>query len=465
MSDYFDKTANGNTLFTKLNTLNGRVDSIEQNGAQSGVTYDVPQTLGEYYCVRKAQDLIAASSYLTATIVVPDGLTATETYNAGDTYVGIPYTSTVVDNTFVPNHVSFDTFFTALSDPNSYAYTVVPKANNTRAHLYYGSVCTEFACYCLGIKPIIHINAELFCVDGMELVTQDAQAAHIGYLLNSEGRGDRYHVMVVIGVKRLNGVVTHVTIAEQTAYSQNTRSVEYSASDFNDALSSTWTMMKYNKLEENTYEPLLSPVRMPYHNKNIMPAKGDKANWSNTENVIIHVLDAGSYTDYIVYRDGEQYSTAAINGTTIDLGVLPYGKYSMVLTDGTNKSAPVEWIVVDMNMTATARSGGIVRFTWSSKNAVPVACCWANPYTYFMMPTFEVTKEDIVVGYKDTKPSTSNNIVADITEYSDMQSQYEIWYNYYRAGSTIRPRMLFETEFGIITTDWGTSANNITYIA
>lgn len=464
MSTYFDKAQNGNTLFEKLNDVEERVAEIEENdtgggSAASGVTNDVPQTLGEYYCVRKAMEMIEASSYLTNTIITP-ARPNTQTFNAGDTYKGVPYSSTRKWNTFVPNHVSFDTFFTALSDPNSYAYSIHPHAN-THEYLYYGCVCTEFVCYCLGIKRIRHTNMEMFGIPGMELVSvQDAQSMRIGYIINAQSINNTSHVQVCIGVKRNNGVVTHVTLAEETSRQPNTRAIEYTAEEFN-AMLDTYTILKYNKLDENTYEPLKSPLKMPYFNKNIMPAKGDKANWSTTEDVVINVLNAASYTDYTVYKDGVQHSTASFSGTTINLGTLPYGKYSMVLTDGVNKSAPVEWIVVDMHMTAEARSGGIVRFTFSSKNAVPLACAWGAS-DYMLYVTYDIDKEDIVKGYKDTSLSNEPYVNHEIPRYSGMgTSQYQWWFG--AGNSKVYPRMFFETEFGIISTDW--VSNGITYIS
>lgn len=469
MSTYFNQSDNGNTHFQKLNTLEDRVKTIEDNGASpaSGVTEDVPKTLGEYYCVRKAQEMIATSAYLTNSMTVPqtNETPNTKTLPAGDSMSGVPYSSTKKYNGFVPNHVSFESFFTALSDPNSNAYLVHPHSG-VHEYLYYGLVCTEFVCHCLGIKPIIHTNGEMFGVDGIELVEQqDAQAMHIGYIINVQNRNGRSHVEVCIGVKRNNGVVTHVTLAECTGRSYpNCRAVEYTAQEFN-ALLNTFTILKYNKLEENTYEPLMSSYKMPIYNKNIMPAKGNKSNWSDTESVVVNVLDAGSYTDYIVYRDGVQHSTASFSGSSINLGVLPWGKYSMVLTDGTNKSAPVEWIVVDMHMTATARSGEIVRFSFSSLNAVPVACCWAYPGDFMIYCTYKVTKEDIQKGYKDTSLSTDPWACNGVEDYSNMGSQYAWFHNVVPGNGTIRPRMFFETEFGIITTDPGTSSNNVTLLS
>jgi len=462
MTQQFNKSENGNQLFEKLNTINQEVEALKDGGGgssptQTGITHDVPETLGEYYLVRKAQEMIEASAYLVGAIAAPN-----RAYSAGDTLKGLPYSSTKKENTFVPNHVSFETYFTALSDPNSYAYTVHPHSG-AYEYLYYGAVCGVFACYCLGIT-MRHTNWDMFGIPGIEKVAvQDAQSMRIGYLANTAKNGHT-HVRVCIGVTRNNGVVTHVLMAEST--DPVTRAAEYTAEEFNATLTD-YTILKYNKLEENTYEPLSSAYRMPIYNKNLMPKKGNKANWSTTEDVVIDVLDKGSYTNYVVERDGSQYSTAAIgSGTTINLSQLPFGKYKMYFVDGSNnKSGYVEWIVVDMHMTVTARSGGIVRFAFSSANATPVACCWARPNDYMINLVYDVDKEDIQKGYKDTELSTAQMANYGVTGYDGKATQYDMYHTYYTTGGNkIRPRMFFKTEFGIITTDWGTDADNITYI-
>lgn len=124
MTQQFNQSENGVQLFNKLNTLNQEVETLKTEGggsAQTGITHDVPETLGEYYLVRKAEEMVNVSAYLKGTIAAPN-----HTYSAGDTIVGLPYSSTRKENTFVPNHVSFETYLTALSDPNSYAYTKNP---------------------------------------------------------------------------------------------------------------------------------------------------------------------------------------------------------------------------------------------------------------------------------------------------------------------------------------------------
>lgn len=460
MTQQFNQSENGAQLFNKLNTLNQEVETLKTEGggsAQTGITHDVPETLGEHYLVRKAEEMIEASAYLVGQIKAPN-----HTYNTGDTLKGLPYSSTKKENTFVPNHASFETYFTALSDPNSYAYTVHPHSG-AYEYLYYGVVCGVFACYCLGIT-MRHTNWDMFGIPGIEKVAvQDAQSMRIGYLANTAKNGHT-HVRVCIGVTRNNGVVTHVLMAEST--DPVTRAVEYTAEEFNATLTD-YTILKYNKLEENTYEPLKSAYRMPIYNKNLMPKKGNKANWSTTEDVIIDVLDKGSYTNYVVEREGIQHSTAAIgSSTTINLGQLPFGKYKMYFVDGSNnKSGYVEWIVVDMHMTVTAMSGGIIRFAFSSANATPVACCWGRPNDCMLLLVYDVDKEDIQKGYKDTELSTAQMANYGVTGYDGKTTQYDMYHTYYTTGGNkIRPRMFFKTEFGIISTDWGTSEDDITYI-
>jgi hypothetical protein len=117
-------------------------------------------------------------------------------------------------------------------------------------------------------------------------------------------------------------------------------------------------------------------------------------------------------------------------------------------------------------MTVTARSGGIIRFAFSSANATPVACCWGRPNDYMLNLVYDVDKEDIQKGYKDTELSTAQMANYGVTGYDGKTTQYDMYHTYYTTGGNkIRPRMFFKTEFGIITTDWGTDSDNITYIA
>lgn len=460
MTQGFNSNESGADLFNKLNTLNQEVETLKTDGSgnpQTGITHDKPETLGEYYLVRKAEEMVKVSSYLKGVIAAPN-----HTYSSGDTMVGLPYSSVRKYNTFVPNYVSFETYLTALSDPNSYAYTENP-GHGAYGCLYYGATCGVFAAYCLGLKVLRHTNWNWFGIPGFEkLETQDAQAMRIGFLMNTSKNGHT-HVRVCVGITRNNGVVTNIRVGEGT--DPVTKFTDYTAEEFNAELND-YTLLRYNKLDENTYDPEKSAYNLPFLNPNIMPKKGNKANWSTTENVIIDVLDKGTFTQYVVVKDGVEASPVNIgSGTTINLGHMAYGKYSLYLTNGTNNSAPVEWIVVDIQMSAEARSGGIVRFTFSSANATPIACAWGRPSDYMLNLVYELSKEDIAKGYKDTFLSTEHMSNYGVSGYEGKGTEYDSYHTYYTTeGNKIRPRMFFETEFGIINTDWGTDSDNITYI-
>lgn len=430
---------NGTQLIEKLNALEAKV------GSNSGE--DMPQSLGELYCIRKAEEMVEVSQYIRNTLKVPNGNKA-----AGDTMKGLPYSSTRVEDTLVPMHVSYETYLTAMSDAQSYAYTKSPNLG-AYGYLYYGCVCGVFVCWCLGIKNIRHRNRDMFDIPGLVTVdTQDAQAMRIGYIVNC-AKNNITHTRICIGVTRENGVVTSLRMAEST--DPVCKITEYTAADFNATLSD-YTIMRYERLDENTYDPSNSPYNTIFCNRNIMPKKGNRSNWLDSEDVIIDVLDAASYTSYVLYKNGVAASPVALgSGTTINLGHLPYGKYRMVLTDGTNESSPVEWIVVDMQMSAEALSGGKVRFTFSSANATAMAAHWCRA-DYMANIVVDVEDADRANGYIDTELRQTPSQCSGISGYTN--SQYEEYHAYYATSQNpIYPRMTFKTEYGIIKTkQWST---------
>lgn len=442
--------SNGTQLFNELESLDSRITDLEngQSGGGSTGIVDVPMSLGEVYCIRKAYEAVYISQYMRNALKVPGA-----NKSAGDTFTGIPYSSTRVEDTLVPTNVSYETYITALSDGNSYAYTKSPGLGGY-GYLYYGVVCGVFACWCLGIKNIRHTNWDMFNIPGLERISdQSAQAMKVGYIVNC-AKNSITHAKVCVGVERNGDTVTKIILAESV--DPVCRIVEYTASAFNSTLNN-YTILKYNYLDRNTYDDKNSPYITVFCNKNIMPKKGNKSNWSTDEDVIIDVMDAASYTSYVLYKNGVVASTTELSGNTINLGHLGYGKYRLSLTDGTNESAPVEWIVVDMQMAAEPLSGGIVKFTFSSANATALTAQWCRA-DYMANLVYDIDEEDRDKGYIETSLSHEHNQCYGVTGYDGQGSQYEKYHDYYAVSNNpIYPRMTFETEYGIIkTTQWNT---------
>lgn len=427
-----------NSLAGHLDQLDDRIDQLESNQ-----TEDIPETLGVAYALKKANEMIKISQYFRASLPVP-----TDSQVAGGTLVGLPYSSTRKTNTFVPNFVNYDTYLSALSSPNSYAYTVNPNLGANGA-LYYGVVCIMFVQYCLGIDVPRHTNLSLFGVPGMEQVeVQDAQAMRLGYVINCAKNGT-IHCMICTGITRENGVITKLRMSE--SYQPVCREVEYTATQFNSLLTN-YTIIRYTKIDQNTYHPFCQLPAESMVNRNVQTRRGDRSNWHTSEDVVLDVLDADNYTSFKLFKDGELADTDELPANNvINLGHLPFGKYKLYLTDGTNNSPSVEWIVVDCTVSATSASGGIVNVSFSSKNAAPVGVAWCNS-EYMMRVVKEIPEANRISGTMVTLLDDSTQWAnANVSGYNGNTEKDNVTYS---DGDSIYVRVMFMTEYGIYTSPW-----------
>lgn len=415
---------------------------IYDNYADDSVE-DSPENLGVAYAIQKAVDMSKLSQYLRNSLAVP-----TDNKVAGDTIIGLPYSSTRKRSTFVPNNVSFETYLSALSDANSKAYMASGTGSGATEQLWYGEVCAPFAQYCLGIDVMRGTNWTIFTIPGMQKVSvQDAQHAKLGDIINV-GTKTSAHCKVVVGVSRRrgDGMVTHITTAE--SISPLCVIEKITASAFN-ILLNNYTLLRYQYINQNKYDSAKGAFAQYEINRNIMPDFGNKANYGIDDEVNINILDLANYTGYVLEKDGKFGETVplSVGETIIKLGALPFGKYALRLTDANGNMSPaVEWIVIDYSVMVTARSGGIIRFAFSSKNALPIGTYWSRAD---YMPTIvrEIGPAELDAGYIDTQLSSDQIMVADDQRYENARSEVEK----YGDLTEIYGRVLFKTEFGIFT--------------
>lgn len=425
---------NGNTLTERIGQPVGTT-----------ITDDIPETLGVAYALKKANEMIKLSQYMRAALPVPS-----DNQSAGDTLVGLPYSSTRKTNTFVPNFVNYETYMSALASPNSFAYTVNPDLG-TNGALYYGIVCMMFAQYCLGIEVARHKNISFFGIPGVEQVdTQDAQAMRLGYVINCAKNGI-VHCMICTGITRENGTITKIRMSESVP--PVCREVEYTADSFNSLLAN-YTICRYTKIEENTYSPLSQIKVESTVNRFVQTRKGNHSIWYTDEDVILDVLDASTFTKYKVFKDGVLSTTESIPGNdVINLGNLPYGKYELFLTDDSNNSPSVSWIVADINVSAESVEGGIINVSFSSKNASAIGVYWCNS-NYMAQVVKDISEEDRVAGTIST--SLDNETIwanEDVDGYAG-DTEAEILAATYSEGTSVYVRVLFLTEYGVIISKW-----------
>lgn len=418
----------GKPISEKLNTRSGD---------------DIPRSLGVLYCLKKAQDLIKISQYIQSSLPVPR-----DNKVAGDTLLGMPYSSTRKTNTFVPNATSYETYQSALADPESFAYTINPNLGSSGA-LYYGTVCIMFCQYCLGIDVPRHRNISFFGIPGIEQVeVQDVQSMQLGYIINTAKNG-LTHCMICTGITRENGIITSIRMSESTE--PVCREVEYTPSRFNKLLSD-YTILRYTKIDENTYKQFSQSELAILNNKNVQTKKGTRSLWGIEEDVILDIVSRGNYSHYKLMKNGVVSATEELpENDILNLGPLGYGKYSLCLTDGENDSQFVEWIVVDYNVTAESEVGGIINVTFSSENATPIGIAWSNS-NYMFQIVKEVSEADVISGSMATSLD-KDTIWAnhDVDGYAG-DTEYDLHKNTFVDGTAVYVRMMFRTEFGIYTT-------------
>ncbi|MBQ4091256.1 MAG: leucine-rich repeat domain-containing protein, partial [Clostridia bacterium] len=260
---------------------------------------DLPKSFGMLNVILKAKQLKNLNFYTEGVIPVQTGDIESHKMHAG-----LPYSSTRIDNLFVPNFVSLYSFITAAKNPHSYLYTVdIGELGNVNGDTYYGAVCSTYCSYALGIDGMYTTYQWTQVPDMHVLEDQSVSAIQIGDSIVGNG-----HVVMVTGITRdLCGNVCKVTIMDiakfgvrERVFTRDKFLAEYPVDEF--------TICRYGKIDDSQYETIpfvLVCDKTPKTfncNLDIIPRKGDRANWLVGDDVEIDVLNTEDYTSVEIYR-------------------------------------------------------------------------------------------------------------------------------------------------------------------
>lgn len=308
-------------------------------------------------------------------------------FQAGETVQGIVYSSTRAEDLEVPNNVSLWTYMSALKNPNSYPYTVditqPPYSIRGSAGPFYGQVCTSFVQYALGIKYNFQIFQMTKWKGFDKVIPQDVDKLRLGDVLTSL----RGHTMMITGIRREGDHVVEVAIAEGITPCARERiyPVQYVLEAFE---KEQFVMYRYRYINDTNHiqspfvcvgeEVPMVNVEMPV--EEVIPRRGDKANWRKNERVILDVINRGDYTSYKLYKDDILLETFPIpENNILDFGIMPYGNYHLCLSNGEEDSKYAYWIVADYYISATALGDRKVKVFFTSRNALPIWVTWRRP--------------------------------------------------------------------------------------
>lgn len=332
---------------------------------------------------------------------------------ANVTKKGVPYSSTRIEQAYVPNNVSFHTFMTALQNPNSYLYTVDlgEDYGNINGDTYYGTVCSTTCAYALGIVPN-YTTYQWTEIPGMTLLEQqDLQYLKLGDTIVGQG-----HVVMITGITRDQyGNIVKVEISESGATYAHAHTCTITALEERFP-ANLYEYCRYAYLADVTYTASEyvavgdEEAQKVSYNTTIIPRKGDEANWRADETVVLDVLNTKDYTEVEIYRwvsDGWQLEETRSITSVVKLKGLKAGTYRARVVGPKKNSKFCKWIVTDVTSTAELYQGTRqVKVSFSaSGNAEPLYIQWINGTSNATIHITVLTDAHKEAGYGIFKPA------------------------------------------------------------
>lgn len=400
----------------------GNANSIDMNEYYR----DIPENEGIANVIRRAYQ-VTKLQYIP--LLTMPGFYDGKEKKAETKHTGIPYCSPRPESLFVPNCVSIDAFMTALTNPNSYLYTRQQKLPKYPGRTLYGSVCSSFVAWCYGINDTLPTTISFATYPGFSPLPESQQNyknIRLGDMLNKP----ESHIVIITDIFRNRfGDIVSVEISEETdSYGARAVSRIIKPSDISSMISSHYSIYRYSNIENVEYVPTPwvhvddSETEAPIYNTDMMPRRGDGANWHKGEDVEIDVF-SDAYTGWTLekYDSGVVQTTGTISGNLITLSNLAVGRYRLKLT-GTADSELVYFDVKEtQGTTYEVQSGRKIKITPYINSGEPtsVLICNSNPNLnqgFMAVHAFHVfTAEEIEQGYAivDAPPVSSSHSVND----------------------------------------------------
>lgn len=355
------------------------------------------------------------------------------TYFANNTYQGLIYSSVKEIQTYVGSDVSFHTFMTAINNPRSKIYTEhidqLPY-HGVNCKAYYGTVCSDFVCYSLGISGYASYSFPT-SKNFRKLISYHPDSVQVGDVLYKKD-----HVALITGLaKDKSGHVKALEISEAAQRGCERNSV--TSTEFEIMMGTEYiSIHRYIDIDKNTeyqshaeFVPVMGEQSIPFvYNDDICVDKGDKSCYLESEEIVINILHSVEKLE--IYKDDLLYKEIDIrDNLDISLKDLPYGDYKARVSWGGINSDYTYWKVVNVT-TKIDRSSGRIYF--SSKNAVPYKINVTNIHG---SPAYgrKITDQERAQGYVIiSKDHFSKNYpylrVKFQTEYGNIIDKPKNWY-------------------------------------
>lgn len=323
------------------------------------LVHDIPSSEGVRNGLKRAKRLVGAAytpvrNLPTVEFSVADGK---RTYHdmispAFLPLKGLPYSSVRRVEKYIGYNVSFETFLSALSNPDSVVYTKPIEGTGQNVHCHYGIVCSCFVSEVLDLPyrtPCLRIPL----IPG---VTKVDTGAFENLRLLDVVLHVKKHSAIITDIERdENGKVQFITVSESVM--PFCRAVRYTREEFTHYwFDQEYGIYRYDGVDRITYEPdpFLpipedGPVEKPFINRTLMTDYGNKANYRLDETVEFSVFDPKFDRVSVKKPDGTTDEISVQDGKAV-YAPASAGFYEAYAVSGNEKSAPVEFAVTDLRI-------------------------------------------------------------------------------------------------------------------
>ena len=239
---------------------------------------------------------------------------------------GIIYSSVRDTQKYVGSNVSFETFVSCLTNPNSVLYTRPLHGKGKGMFSYYGITCSIFVCYAFNIsiqipcimwtkEPSVHEVDTSSSLDNIELCD---------FLLEPNS-----HIALITEIRRdADGHIVDITVSEGTQ--PKCLVTRFTAKQFEKywLLENSYKVYRYDNLDNVPYNPTpYVPLEgdpnmdIPQINEDILPDYGDCANYEFGEPVEFTLFDE-KWT-HVAISGSEKAEVPVINGSASYLPKTP----------------------------------------------------------------------------------------------------------------------------------------------
>ena len=296
-----------------------------------------------------------------------------KSYIEGKSYQGMIYSMVSEMGNYIGDYVSFHTFMTALYNPKSKLYTEdvgSPPYHGYNCRAYYGTVCSMFASYALGIFPGFStrdfIESDLIT----EINIENIDSIKIADILWVYG-----HVALITDIlKDGNEHLVELEISESVP--TGCRRYKVSRNDFLELMELSFDkILRYKELYRNlNYTPVPefvavldeAPLSFQFNN-DLCVDKGDKSCYLENDTIIVNTMHDYDFME--IFKGDELYKVISEMDKDVTLCGLPYGDYKARVYYNGIYSDFTYWKVVNIFLKVDKSKN---RLYFHSENAKPV---------------------------------------------------------------------------------------------